>query len=194
MSSLAERKQRLRKEAARRRDAIAKEQDIGEALVDAFERHFDLQPGLVVSGYHPIGSEANLLPLLLKLRDSGIEVALPVVIERQSPLTFRRWTEDTDLQKGPFGILEPGADTDDVQPNLILAPLLAFDAAGNRLGYGGGFYDLSIRAIRKCQPVDAIGAAYSGQRVSSVPHDDNDMVLDGILTETGFIQPSSGAS
>ena len=77
---------------------------------------------------------------------------------------------------------------------MILAPLLAFDRRGNRLGYGGGFYDMSIRSIREHQPVYALGVAYAAQEVPAVPCDKNDMALDGVLTEKGVIRPESEPS
>jgi 5-formyltetrahydrofolate cyclo-ligase len=123
------------------------------------------------------------------LRDKGYDVLLPVVLKPKTPLEFRRWLASSDMREGPYGILEPGPDAKAVRPDLMLVPLLAFDRNGNRLGYGGGFYDVSIRAIRKYQPVTAVGVAYAAQQVSMVPHDAHDTRLDWIITENGNVKP-----
>ena len=192
MPSIAAQKRLLRTEAAKRREAAAADNDIGEKLIEIFERTFDPPRGTAISGYYPIGAEANILPLLKNLRDKGYDVLLPVVLEPKKPLLFRRWSPSSEMRSGPYGILEPGTDAKADRPDLILAPLLAFDRKGNRLGYGGGFYDLSIESIRHHQPVLAVGVAYAAQEVPAVPHDASDTPLDHILTENGAIAPESG--
>lgn len=191
MSSIVARKRRLRTEARKRRDEAAAEGDIGARLIDLFEQHVSLPRDITISGYYPVGSEANILPLLNALQKKGYDLALPVVDTFHSPLIFRRWDEATEMQEGAFGILEPAPDAASVYPGLILTPLLAFDRQGNRLGYGGGYYDLSIRSIREKQPVYALGVAYAAQEVIAVPCDKNDTALDGILTEKGAIRLES---
>jgi 5-formyltetrahydrofolate cyclo-ligase len=193
MSSIIAQKERLRTDAAQRCDAVAT--DIGEHLRDVFERTIAPPPGIVVSGYYPIGSEANVRPLMRWLLTQGFAVALPVVTGRGEPLIFRQWLgSDTAMDTGPFGIREPRADSPPLRPDVMLTPLLAFDRAGNRLGYGGGFYDRTIKAVREHQPVFAIGVAYAVQEVANVPHDDNDTPLDRIITENGAIQAERGNS
>ena len=189
MSSIAAQKRLLRNEAAKRRDAAATSNDIGAKLIGAFDGTFNPPRGAAISGYYPIGNEANILPLLKALRDKGYDVLLPVVLEPKTPLEFRRWLASSDMREGPYGILEPGPDAKAVRPDLILAPLLAFDRNGNRLGYGGGFYDMSIKAIRKHQPVSAVGVAYAAQQIKAVPHDAYDTSLDWIITENGVVTP-----
>ena len=194
MSSISAQKRLLRSEAGKRRDTAAADGDIGTRLTEMFEQHVQPPVGIAISGYHPVGNEANVLPLLNKLRDQGFVIALPVVQERDMPLIFRRWGETTAMAKGPYGIPEPDSNADTIHPDMILAPLLAFDRQGNRLGYGGGFYDLSIRSIREHQPVYALGVAYAAQEVPAVPCDGGDTALDGILTEQGIIKPESSTS
>lgn len=191
MPSIAAEKRLLRTEAGKRRDVAAKNGDIGAKLIDMFSQHVDAPSGISISGYYPIGNEANVLPLLNALRDQGFDIALPVVDKPQTPLIFRRWEEATEMRKGVFGIPEPGPDAASIRPDMILAPLLAFDRRGNRLGYGGGFYDISIRSIREHQPVYALGVAYAAQEVPAVPCDKNDTALDGVLTEKGVTRPES---
>ena len=191
MSSIVELKRRLRTEARKRRDEAAAKGDIGARLIDMFEQHVSLPRDITIAGYYPIGSEANILPLLYALQQKGLDLALPVVETSYRPLIFRRWDEATEMQEGAFGILEPAPGAASVYPGLMLTPLLAFDRQGNRLGYGGGFYDLSIRSVREKQPVYALGVAYAAQEVTAVPCDKYDTVLDGILTENGVIRLES---
>ncbi len=192
MSSIVAQKRLLRTEAAKKRDAAAASNDIGERLAESFLRNIEVPSGIVISGYIPIGGEANVLPLLESLLERGFEIALPVVVKRRNPLIFRRWHRASDLHKGPYGILEPSSDAPAMRPDIVLAPLLAFDRVGNRLGYGGGYYDLSIKSIRELQPVLAVGIAYAVQEVAAVPHDENDTKLDRIVTENGAIKPERG--
>ena len=125
----------------------------------------------VVAGYEPIGSELDPRPLLASLAAYGALVTLPVVVGPDAPLEFER----TDRS---------GAAT----PDLIIAPLLAFDRAGGRLGQGGGHYDRTIAALRARGSVFVIGLAYAGQEVAAVPREAHDQRLDAILTELGYIE------
>lgn len=189
MTTTAAQKRTLRTAAKRRRDGMAATADIGAALANEFGAAFELPTALVVSGYYPIGSEANVMPLLEALRHAGHSIALPIVAGADRPLDFRRWDAETPLKPGPFDIPQPTEEAPAVRPDLILAPLLAFDRCGNRLGYGGGFYDRTIRTIREHQPVMCVGVAYAAQEVPGVPHDATDTPLDRILTEDGVIVP-----
>jgi 5-formyltetrahydrofolate cyclo-ligase len=183
MKSIFTQKKELREIASVRRDGAAASNDIGHALLSSFETAIQPAPGSRVSGYYPIGSEANVLSLLLELAARGMDTALPIVSGREDPLTFRKWCETDSMDRGPFGIPEPQENEPVVRPDLILAPLLAFDRAGNRLGYGGGYYDRTIMATRLHQPVLVIGIAYAAQEVPHVPHDREDVALDWIVTE-----------
>ncbi len=192
MTPIAALKIQLREEAKIRRDKAACQKDIGEDLRKNFEQVFQLSPENRVSGYYPIGSEANVLPLLCAIGARGFETALPVVSGREDPLTFRIWNELDPSGRGPFGIPEPLENAKEILPDLILAPLLAFDRSGNRLGYGGGYYDRTITATRRRRPALAIGIAYAAQEVRDVPHDDGDVALDWIITEKEAIAAGRG--
>jgi 5-formyltetrahydrofolate cyclo-ligase len=192
MTSTKVLKERLRETAAKQREAIAADNDIGSALIASFDRSLDLPVGIVISGYFPIGSEANVLPLLKTLSARGFRTALPVVGKRMTPLVFREWRETDTMGQGPFKIPEPKAGAEVLRPDLLLTPLLAFDTCGNRLGYGGGFYDLTIATLREYQPVLAAGIAYSGQQVADVPHDDLDVPMDWVITENEAFRPKRG--
>jgi len=147
-------------------------------------------PGEKVSGYHPIDEEADCLVLLCALEAAGYTIALPVVIDRDKPLVFRTWNSGDPLEMGGYGIQIPLASASVCMPDIVLVPLLAFDAQGYRLGYGGGYYDRVLRALRHRSTVTAIGIAFSEQEVDAVPHEKTDEPLDWILTEKGPFQCS----
>ena len=194
MTCMTERKRAMREKATKIRDAAAVDNDIGLPLIESFDAALSPPNGLIVSGYHPIGNEANVMPLLKALSGRGHTIALPIVPRRGEPLVFRAWREGDAMDSGPFGIQEPRADAPAVRPDLILAPLLAFDRHGNRLGYGGGFYDRTIRAVRDFQPAMAVGIAYAAQETDSVPHDDGDVALDWIVTEREAIRAAGSGT
>lgn len=143
--------------------------------------------GTVVAGYWPMRNEVDVRPSLSMLWSRGCRIALPVIQDKHAPLLFRAWETDEDLQPGPFGTSEPREEADVVDPTLLLVPMLAFDRAGRRLGYGGGFYDRTLSALRDWHAVQAIGVAYADQEVAAVPSGPHDMPLDGIVTENEFL-------
>ena len=185
MSSLFERKKQFRV-AARRRRAAARG-DIGARLLERFDRAIVPPAGAVVSGYWPIGDEANVMPLLRALGERGFEMALPVVPGRDQALTFRRWRVGDAMDTGPFGISEPRKAAPAMSPDLILTPLLAFDRTGGRLGHGGGYYDRTIAALRAEKPILTVGIGYAAQEVDAVPRGALDIALDWIVTEKDAI-------
>lgn len=149
---------------------------------------FDPGPGLVVSAFWPVRDELDLRALLHTLHARGCVCALPVVTAKATPLTFRQWEPGIELPLSAFGIPEPGPERRVVVPDLSLVPLLAFDAAGYRLGYGGGFYDRTLaqlRAAARPTPYVAAGVGLSGLMVDAVPHDHYDQRLDWMITERG---------
>jgi len=147
--------------------------------------------GLVVTVYRAAGSEIDPAPLVAALRSRGAHIALPVVIARETPLTFRIWTDGEALLPDAAGIPAPPPEAQDVRPGLILAPLLAFDRRGGRLGQGGGYYDRTLRALRHSGPLIAVGLAFAAQEVAEVPMAPHDEPLDGVLTEDGYRARSS---
>ena len=105
----------------------------------------------------PLKSEINPLPLMRKLADAGARLALPVVAGRGKPLVMRAWAFGEPLAPGVWGIREPRPKRREVDPDILLVPLLAFDRAGHRLGYGGGYYDMTIARLRARKAVIAVG-------------------------------------
>jgi 5-formyltetrahydrofolate cyclo-ligase len=173
-------KSELRKEARRRRKAL-EHPDVAAALA-GHASALAPAPGAIVGGYHALAGEANPALLLQALAARGCHIAFPRIAARDLPLEFHRVPDGEMLQPGRYGIREPLAHWPPVMPHLLLVPLLAFDASGHRLGYGGGFYDRTLKAYR----VRAIGIAYAGQEVESLPHEAHDMALDAVLTERGL--------
>jgi 5-formyltetrahydrofolate cyclo-ligase len=163
----------------------------GAALVSELLRHEGRD---VVSGFASLPEELNVWPLLRRLAGAGVPLALPVVAKMGQPLVFRGWAPGDLMNKGVWDIPEPKADKPMVEPDILLVPLLAFDAHGGRLGYGGGFYDRTLAGLRAMKPIVAIGLAYDEQRVNAVPLLDYDQRLDWVLTPSGPIRCQYDAS
>ena len=151
-----------------------------------------LEPGAVIAGYHPIKDELDCLALLSSLRELGFLIALPKMRKDENSLDFYEWNSEDLLAPGAFGVMEPRAISSPVVPSVVLLPLLAFDLDGGRLGYGGGYYDRAIAALRLSlyqadQPV-VIGIGFDEQEVAAVPRDSNDQLLDFIATPTRLLK------
>ncbi|NOX96112.1 MAG: 5-formyltetrahydrofolate cyclo-ligase [Alphaproteobacteria bacterium] len=153
--------------------------------------------GEIVSLYYPIKTELNTEPLVASLIEHGAKIALPVVTGKDQPLEFRRYTPGDELVRGSYGELIPTADATAVSPSVIVAPLLAFTRNGGRLGYGGGYYDRTIAALREEGAVLAVGFAYGAQEVDALPLSPLDQPLDWVVTEraaTRFVKTGLGLS
>lgn len=142
-----------------------------------------------VSAYLPMRSEIDPLPAMRALHGLGYGVCAPVIVGRGAPLRFRAWTPGAAVAAGALGAPAP-TDGDWVEPDVILAPLLAFDRDGWRLGYGGGYYDRTLADLRGRREITALGFAYAGQETDGVAHGATDSRLDGIVTETGMLRVS----
>ncbi len=149
----------------------------------------DPRPAGAVSGFTAFRTEIDVIPLLARLAGDGWATALPVVAADGAPLSFRRWTPGEPTVPGRFGIPVPHAASDELLPDVLLVPMLAFDRAGFRLGYGGGFYDRTVAWLRQVKPILAVGIAYAAQEVAAVPRGRYDQPLDWIVTEVGAFQP-----
>ena len=173
-------KQNLRSEARARRAQLTRA-DFAERIA-GFANDLRLSAGVVVAGYHPIRDEADPRLLVSALAARGHALALPCVASAQAALVFRSWKVGDVLMPNAWGIAEPLATAPQVTPAVVLVPLLAFDATGHRLGYGGGYYDRTIAAL---PGLCSIGIAYAGQEVSAVPREPHDHALDMLVTENG---------
>jgi 5-formyltetrahydrofolate cyclo-ligase len=181
-------KAELRKTAFARREALpAAERQAAAETVAARPFPLPVPPGAIVSGFSPLKTEINPLPLLRKLAAAGARLALPVVAGRGKPLIMRSYAFGQPLNEGVWGIREPKEDAPEVDPDILIVPLAAFDRRGNRIGYGAGYYDMTIGRLRSIKPVVAVGIAYAAQEVDEVPTTSRDARLDLVLTERDVI-------
>lgn len=176
----------LRRRAASARAAIPIERRAEAALGLAKHGIAALQNDTrgCVAGYWPIRSEIDPRPLMAAL---GLKTALPTIDGQGLPLRFRAWRPNDPVQFGALGTSEPGPEAAELVPDLVLVPLLAFDRRRHRLGYGAGFYDRTLAALRARSSVLAVGVAFAAQEVADVPIDGWDEPLDLVLTEQGVV-------
>jgi 5-formyltetrahydrofolate cyclo-ligase len=139
--------------------------------------------GTIISGFSPMKSEINPVPLMRKVAEAGAQLALPAIAGRGKPLIMRAWNFGDPLEAGQWGIREPGPDAGEVAPDILIVPLAAFDRLGHRIGYGAGYFDMTITALRAKKRVIAIGIAFAAQEIPQVPATARDARLDIVLTE-----------
>lgn len=140
-----------------------------------------------VAGYWPIGSEIDIRVALHGLHGMGFGLLLPVVVHKSWPLEFRRWRPDQPLQDDDEGVPAPDEDAVADTPATVFVPLVAIDRDGYRLGYGSGYYDRTLAALRGAGPVTAIGVAFGGQLVDRLPREDHDQPLNALVTERDYL-------
>jgi 5-formyltetrahydrofolate cyclo-ligase len=184
MTALSADKAEARRAAFARRAAIFAAADRA-ARVEAASAHLaraiSASGGQALAGYMPMRSEIDPLGAMAAHRGP---VGVPVIEGPARALRFRLWTPEAEMVEGAFRALIP-KDGPWVIPQVLIVPLLAFDAAGYRLGYGGGFYDRTLQALRKAGPVTAIGYAFAAQEATVVPREPTDERLDAVVTEDG---------
>ncbi|XDZ66231.1 5-formyltetrahydrofolate cyclo-ligase [Alphaproteobacteria bacterium LSUCC0684] len=181
----------IRKEAALDLNAAGELAEFATALLEIFKP----QPDSIVAGYWPIRTELDPRPLMQKLAMAGLVTSLPATPEPGKPLNFHLWREGDPVIDGLYGTSEPGPDSPQCAPDILLVPMLAFDDDCFRLGYGGGFYDRSLAVLRQHkQEVRAVGIAFASQRVQHVPRGEHDARLDAVLTPEGFVLPEQGVN
>jgi 5-formyltetrahydrofolate cyclo-ligase len=174
----------LRTAALALRDALpaAERQAAAEAIAG---RAFPvaIKPGMIVAGFSPMKTEINPIPLMRKLADAGAQLALPAIAGRGKPLLMRAWKFGDPFKAGQWGIREPVPEARQVDPDILIVPLACFDRAGHRIGYGAGYYDMTINALRAKKKVVAIGIGFAAQEIPKVPATERDARLDLVLTE-----------
>lgn len=185
----AQLKTKLRKSAKARRRKLATDMpDAAYRLADWLVPHLLSSTEGPVAGYITRNDEIDPQPVLQRLHDAGRAIALPALVAQDAPLEFRRYSPADALESGPaYGIPQPAGSAGATRPAVLLVPLLAFDRAGHRLGYGGGYYDRTIAALSGQGALVTIGLAYSGQEIASAPAEAHDRPLDMIATEAGLI-------
>jgi 5-formyltetrahydrofolate cyclo-ligase len=177
-------KAELRAAALTNRDAmpVAERQAAAETIA-AREFPVSIAAGNIVSGFMPMKTELNALPLMRKLAARGAALALPAIDARGKPLIMRAFRIGDPLKAGQWAIREPLPEAPQVDPDILLVPLAAFDRAGHRVGYGAGYYDMTIRALRAKKKVVAVGIAFAVQEIPRVPATEHDERLDFLMTE-----------
>ena len=174
---------------ARRAVAAARSERAGEALRDVLGEALSLSDKATVAGYLPMGDEIDVLPTLAALRASGHGIVMPVVVASGQPLKFRRWSADDPLEDGPLGTRQPREPAPTAVPDVLIVPLLGYDRCGYRLGYGGGFYDRTVAALRSVGEIIAIGVGFAGQEVAHIPRGPLDEAMDWIVTPQEAFRP-----
>lgn len=172
--------------AAHARRAALSPDDRAAAATTAAAHFFDkiaFRGEDVIAGYWRIRDELDCQPILIRLMDSGQKVVLPVVAGPEAPLDLRVWEADQPLYEAGFGTLAPSDLAPRAAPDLVLMPLLGFDARGTRLGYGGGYYDRTLAGLGK-KPL-LVGLAFAAQELPDIPREAHDMPLDAVVTEAG---------
>ncbi|MEO9777537.1 MAG: 5-formyltetrahydrofolate cyclo-ligase [Sedimentitalea sp.] len=180
MTDLAAIKGAARKAAfARRKAAFERASGAGAGLLSELLAGYR---GVALSGYLPIRTEIDPLPAMAEAAAHG-PVGLPVIEGPDLPLRFSRWEPDMPLRANGFGTQVPEHD-DFFEPEMLIVPLVAFDAAGGRLGYGGGFYDRTLEQLRAKRATLAIGFAFDAQEAENLPLEATDQPLDFLVTES----------
>ena len=171
----------LRRDAAR--DAAGSE--TASRIADRFFEAVPVPLQALIAGYVAMGSEADPAEVLARASAKGHVCALPRVARRDAPLDFLQWQPGDALVAGAHGTREPAPDARLCRPGIVLVPLLAFDAHGRRIGYGGGYYDRTLAALRREEPgILAVGIAFSAQEAEDLPEEEFDARLDWVVTET----------
>ena len=188
MADLKSQKQQCREQARLHRDRLDVSEADFERVIDVFFAEINPDKDKIIALYWPVKKEFNTRFLLDELATQGYECALPVAGKESRVMKFLTWTHDTKMTQGIWNVPEPEAG-EEVQPNIVLAPLLAFDQKGYRLGYGGGHYDATMEALRAQKQVQYIGIGYAEQAVLlKLPREEHDIPLDSMLTPQGLIE------
>jgi len=182
--SVRARKAELRTAALARRDTLSAEaRQAAAETIAARPLPVPVSPGTVVAGFSAIRSEINPVPLLRRFAEAGTILALPAIMGRGQPLRFRAFRFGEELARGQWGIREPKPEAPEVRPDIVIVPLAAFDRRGYRLGYGAGYYDLTLNGLRAEKTIKAVGLAFAAQEIDQVPALSHDARLDLVLTE-----------
>ena len=181
-------KDQMRRALVAQRSAHHKAHGEGEAeaLAEFVSSNADKQLGAIsdkiIATYLPMGGELDPRPLMQALRKNGNSICLPVCINEDAPLVFRRYRHNDALLPDDMGIAAPRATAQQVTPDIVLLPLLAFDGQGHRLGRGGGFYDRTLAELKKRSDCRFIGLAFDMQMVDKCPIAPHDEALHAVLT------------
>ena len=163
---------------AARKLAFARGQGQAAEILADFLAQFAGKP---LAGYMPMRTEIDPLPAMAAHQGA---VGVPVILGPGQALKFREWTPGCAMTEGAFKAFIP-VEGAWIEPAVVIVPLVAFDARGFRLGYGGGFYDRTLEGLRAGAGVVAVGFAFDGQEMPIVPIEETDQKLDFMVTESG---------
>ena len=181
---IAEKKQ-LRNTAEKRRQFLFQSKGIyaSKRLAKNFCSTWSPAYGYIISAFWPFRTELDVRPLIHHLFGLGYTIALPEITSKYEPLIFREWNPGQNLIKDNFGVMCLPKTAKIKKPDWLLVPLLAFDKNGFRLGYGGGFYDITLKSLREEKHIFAVGVGFEGQMIERVPYARHDIRLNAVLTE-----------
>ena len=189
MSKISLSKEKLRKYFLEKRNKISLQHAniVSDKISQYSEDISKFYKPFIIAGFYPFRNEINLIPLMKRFISLGNKICLPITPSKYQTLTFREWTPEVELVKGKYGILEPNENSKVLEPDLLLVPLLAYDHFGNRLGYGGGFYDRTLnQLISNKRKTNSIGVAFKFQKCKKLPIGEFDIPLNSILNEDGI--------
>ncbi len=183
--SFTSQKQLIREEVRFKRHLISEQhgEEYAKVIIKSFLKNIPIMPQSVISSYWPIRSEVNVKPLTEKLMLNGHHLALPAIADDRCNVTFRHYRMNDPVTMGPFRIPQPYDTAEEINPSIIIVPMLGFSRDGHRLGYGKGFYDQLLCRIRDERPVIAVGLAFSEQEIIDFPYEEHDQTMDWIITE-----------
>lgn len=188
LEAMRSHKDRVRKQALARRDALDPVDRIEMSLraADHAAEALVFPPGATIAGFLPIRSEIDLRPLMDRLAQQGARLCLPAIIDRTT-IIFRELVRGVDLVDVGFGTVGPGPEAEILDPDILLMPLAAFDGRGSRVGYGAGHYDRAVSRLHaKSRLPVLVGCAFSVQEVDTVPAEPHDVKMHAVVTENGF--------
>jgi 5-formyltetrahydrofolate cyclo-ligase len=183
---MSDEKAELRRAMRRLRSRLARKLADAPAQAAAHLPDAVIRSAKVVAGYRATGAEIDPWPTLARFELSGVQIALPAIVAIDRPMVFRLWRSGEALAPDALGIPAPTSLAAEARPDVIIAPVLAFDAEGGRLGQGGGWFDRALAALRAEGPRLVIGLAFADQEVGRVPREPHDQGLDATLTESGY--------
>lgn len=153
-------------------------------IAKKFFEHAPLEHGCIIAGYVPMATELNPFPIMEQLCTQGYQCTVPMITDADAPLTFGVWRPETPLGHHPlYGFLQPSDSLRTAVPDIIITPLVACTSQGIRLGYGKGFYDRTLAALRREKNITVIGVCFGCQVAESLPSDAWDQRLDMVITE-----------
>jgi 5-formyltetrahydrofolate cyclo-ligase len=182
---------RVRAHATRAELSLSERAEAAQAVMRHFFEAIPLTSTDVVAAYWRIRDELDCQPILVRLMDTNQTVVLPVVTGSEEPLDLRVWEQGASLYEAGFGTLAPSELAPRAEPDIVLMPLLGFDARGTRLGYGGGYYDRTLARMTKRPRL--VGLAFAAQELDAIPREEHDIPLDAIITENGVRQFGAAA-